>query len=242
MPDLPSFRLHAGLDAASIRASFARSGRLQIRPFLEERCAAALREHLRARTDWRLVLNAGERVFEIDRAGQAALSAVQREELERQVAAAARSGFQYRFESVRVADDAPSRRASATLLDRFALFMSSEPVLRLLRGVTGARDIGFADAQATCYGAGHFLTAHDDDVEGKGRRAAYVLGLTEGWRADWGGLLMFHRPNGDIDEAWLPRMNALSLFAVPQAHSVSLVAPFAGTDRYSVTGWLRASL
>lgn len=236
-----SFSICKSVDPVLLRSRFEQAGRVQIRPFLEPDCAARLRSHLEERQDWRLVINGGERVFEIDRAGQATLTAAQREELERRVAAAARAGFQFRFESVRVADDEASRRARASLLDEFALFMSSEPVLRLLRAVTGAPDIGFADAQATCYGTGHFLTAHDDDVAGKGRRVAYVLGLTQGWRADWGGLLLFHRPDGDIEEAWLPRMNALSLFAVPQAHSVSLVAPFAATARYSVTGWLRVS-
>ena len=33
---------------------------------------------------------------------------------------------------------------------------------------------------------------------------------------------------------------ALNVFAVPQMHAVSTVAPFAGGPRYSVTGWWRA--
>jgi Rps23 Pro-64 3,4-dihydroxylase Tpa1-like proline 4-hydroxylase len=31
----------------------------------------------------------------------------------------------------------------------------------------------------------------------------------------------------------------LNIFAVPQPHSVTIVAPFAAAARYSVTGWLR---
>ena len=103
--------------------------------------------------------------------------------------------------------------------------------------MTGAADIAFADAQATAYAPGDFLTAHDDNVAGKARRAAYVLGLTPGWRTDWGGLLLFHRDS----TAWVPRFNTLNLFGVPQPHSVSQVASFAGNRRYAVTGWLRAS-
>ncbi len=39
----------------------------------------------------------------------------------------------------------------------------------------------------------------------------------------------------------MPHWNALSLFKVPQAHSVSLVSPWAGEPRYAITGWfLRA--
>jgi Rps23 Pro-64 3,4-dihydroxylase Tpa1-like proline 4-hydroxylase len=105
--------------------------------------------------------------------------------------------------------------------------------------VIGPSDVAFADAQATRYGPGDFLTAHDDAVEGKHRRAAYVFGLSRDWRAEWGGLLLFHEPEGEV-RGYVPQYNALNLFAVPQPHSVSLVAPFAPRERLSVTGWLRA--
>ena len=55
-----------------------------------------------------------------------------------------------------------------------------------------------ADAQLTRYRQGHFLTAHDDHVEGKQRYYAYVLGLTDGWRIDWGGLLAFHGEDDNV--------------------------------------------
>lgn len=95
------------------------------------------------------------------------------------------------------------------------------------------------DGQATRYLPGHFLTGHDDDVAGKGRIAAYVLNLTPAWRTEWGGLLQFHDPAGDVLRGLLPRFNTLNLFTVPQLHSVSLVAPFAASPRYAVTGWIR---
>jgi len=236
------FRLHPRIDAGAAREAFLRSGHVQIAPFLDGEGAEQLLRHLEERGDWRLVLNAGEKVYEIDRAGQQSLTQAQRDEMEKRVLAAATSGFQYRFETIRVADDEAGRAASASLLDQLASFLSSAPVLALLRQVSGCGRIDFADAQATCYRAGHFLTRHDDDVEGKGRRAAYVFGLTGSWRPEWGGLLLFHAPDSNIEHGYLPRMNALTLFAVPRAHSVSLIAPFAGRPRYSVTGWLRSRL
>jgi len=96
------------------------------------------------------------------------------------------------------------------------------------------------DGQATQYLPGHFLTSHDDAVAGKNRVAAYVLSLTPGWRIEWGGLLQFHDGDGDVGLALAPRFNAMHLLRVPQVHSVSFVAPYAGTPRVSVTGWLRA--
>ena len=168
------------------------------------------------------------------------MSAEERGRLEKLVHAAAKSGFQYRYETLRVADEAQERRkARDDALTGFANFLCSEPVLALMRRVTGFGDIDFADAQATAYRPGDFLTAHDDAVEGKNRRAAYVFGLTPEWRTEWGGLLLFLNEQGDVERGLLPRFNALNLFSVPQRHSVSAVAPYAGEVRLSVTGWLR---
>jgi Rps23 Pro-64 3,4-dihydroxylase Tpa1-like proline 4-hydroxylase len=37
----------------------------------------------------------------------------------------------------------------------------------------------------------------------------------------------------------MPVFNALNLFRVPLLHSVTLVTPFAGGARLSITGWFR---
>lgn len=34
-----------------------------------------------------------------------------------------------------------------------------------------------------------------------------------------------------------PGFDVLNVFAVPQRHAVTMVAPFAGAPRYSITGW-----
>ena len=114
-------------------------------------------------------------------------------------------------------------------------------VLALVRAITGSEAIGFADGQATRYVSGDFLTGHDDGVADKNRHAAYVFGLTEGWRTEWGGLLMFHGADGGFSGR-APAFNRLDLFRVPQLHSVSYVAPSAGAARTSVTGWFRSAM
>lgn len=235
------FAINPLLNSDSLRSAFERSGRVEIRDFLAPGQAESLRRHLIDREDWRLVLNAGSGVYEIPRDAFASLSSEQKRELDKRVIKAARDGFHYRYESIRVPDAESKRESNGTLLDSFVSFLSSEPVLRLVRAVTGAVDIGFADGQATAYSSGHFLTRHDDDAEGKERHAAFVLGLQPGWRADWGGLLMFHGEDGNIEEAFTPAMGALRLFRVPAPHSVSYVTPFAPEPRLSVTGWFRAA-
>lgn len=235
------FTLAPSIDAEALAERFARTGRVQIAPFLEEADAAALAPHLLARDDWRQVMNSGERVFETVPAVLAALTDAQRQRLEETMYAAARTGFQYRYDSIHVPDDPAVRATLNDPLTSFARFMSSAPVIDLLARISGAQDIAFADAQATIYRCGDFLTAHTDDVPGKNRRAAYVFGLTPHWRAEWGGLLLFHGGAGGIAEGYVPAFNTLSLFAVPQTHSVSQVAPWADSPRLSVTGWLRAT-
>lgn len=237
VPADPDFALDAGIDAAALTAAYRANGRVSIEPFLTKTSAAVLRDHLAAREDWMLVMNAGEKVYEMPRAAAAMLSGEQRVTLDRKIGEAALHEFQYRYESIRVADDPAAR--GTTALDRFAAFMSSVEVVALMRAITDA-PIAFADAQATAYGPGHFLTRHDDDVEGKGRHAAYVLGLTSGWRAEWGGLLLFHEGEDEIAHGFVPAFNALRLFAVPAVHSVSHVWPYVPESRLSVTGWLRS--
>ena len=235
-----NIRLDPSINVAAARAQFADSGQVQVMPWLAEADAVALEQELRGRDDWREVINSGDKVFELDRANQAKLGAADRAQLDAAVNAGGRSGFQHRYESIRVADEPEVRSRSVSLLDRFAIFMSSSPALDMLRDITGMDDVDFVDAQATGYRPGDFLTAHHDEVPGKNRRAAYVLGLSRDWRTEWGGLLLFHDGRNDVEAGLLPRFNCLNLFAIPRIHSVSQVASYAGGTRLSVTGWLRS--
>lgn len=236
------FSLSPSIDVERAAHEFGRNGRIEIPHFLGPGEAEMLRSHLCEREDWTLVLNANSNVYEIPRREFEQLSEDQRRGLEHFVIKAARHEFQYRYESIRVADDNMERETSGTILDRFVQFMSSRPVLNMLSCIISKPDIHFADGQATAYSAGHFLTRHDDDVLGKGRRAAYVFGLAPQWRTEWGGLLMFHSDDGNISEAYAPAMGTLRLFSVPALHSVSYVTPMAPEPRLSVTGWLRTRL
>ncbi|MGF7150716.1 Rps23 Pro-64 3,4-dihydroxylase Tpa1-like proline 4-hydroxylase [Sphingomonas zeicaulis] len=231
------FTVSPNLDIIALQAAFRRTGRVEIVDFIAPADAQALRAHLQARADWRLVLNAGVAVYEFPRAGVAQFTEAQRRELDSRIAVAARDGFQYRYETIRVPDASENR--GTTMLDSFVAFMGSPPVLAVVRAILGEDRVAFADGQATAYSPGDFLTRHDDDVSGKHRHAAYVLGLSPGWRAEWGGLLMFHRDDGNIDEGFVPALGALRLFAVPALHSVSYVTPSASEPRLAVTGWFR---
>jgi Rps23 Pro-64 3,4-dihydroxylase Tpa1-like proline 4-hydroxylase len=230
--------MHPRADVEQLTNRFASDRRVRIRPFLDERVAMTLHRHLEQRTDWRQVLNSGDSLYELDRRTRAELSSAKQGALDEAVWQGARTGFQHRYESLRLSDgDVPSG-GMGNPLDSFTRWLSTGATRALLRRITGM-DIDFADGQATAYAPGDFLTGHDDAVPGKARVAAYVLGLTPVWRLEWGGLLLFHGDQGAVSGI-MPGFNTLDLFAVPQMHSVSAVVPSAAHRRYAITGWLRS--
>ena len=233
-------RMNPRLDVSALAKNFQENGRVHIPGFLHVEDATALYEKLRYHTDWVQVLATTNGAVELDRPTRAQLDEDQIKALNEAVYAQARSGFQYRFETARVPDSARERAANSDIIYRFAEFMSTDRVRDFLRAITGSDAIEYADAQATAYAPGDFLTGHDDDVQGKFRRAAYVFGLTPVWRLEWGGLLLFHGSDGHVDCGLVPTFNTLNLFKVPQLHSVSEVTQAAAYRRYAITGWLRA--
>lgn len=226
-------------DAHRLAEQYAATGRVTIDGVIDPASATELQRLLRERDDWRQVIISGEKLVELDRPTRAGLTAEQREALDQAVYAGARTGFQARYEAIRVPDGAGERAASADPLARVAEWLSAGPMREFLRTVTGEPDMAFADAQGTAYSPGDFLTGHDDAVAGKSRLAAYVFGLTPTWRIEWGGLLLFHEHGDTRASAVAPGFNQLNIFRVGQQHSVSEVTRAAAYRRYSVTGWLR---
>jgi hypothetical protein len=235
--ELYPFRLNPALDADRLAAGFGRDRRVHIADFLVREDAQALYRHLESDPAWRVVIRHGDRRYEFARAD---FTEKQRDSLNRMVHRANPGGIHYCFESIDVPNGERERAADPTMLNRFAEFLSSPPVMSLMKKITGLGDVTFADAQATAYGPGDFLSLHNDDERVEKRRAAYSFNLCPSWNVDWGGLLLFLGADGHVDRAYTPAFNALNLFAVPQRHSVSLVAPFAEARRYSVSGWFRA--
>ena len=216
-------------------------GIVRIASFLPGDQAVNLHAHLRGRHDWRQVFNSGDKLFELDRDVRAAMEPSKKSELDDAIYAGARESFQYRYETIRMADDQAAREAIGDPIASVALDLSAGATRDLLRTVTGSPKIEFADAQATAYSPGDFLTGHDDCFPGKNRHAAYVLNLTPIWRIEWGGLLIMHGKEGNPSLAYPPAMNVLTLFRVGQMHSVSEVTRSAAYRRYAITGWLRSS-
>lgn len=237
---MTDFRINPDLDPAALAEEYAATSRVRIHGLLAPEGVAELHDYLEGCDEWWHLINMPGGVLELDADERAAMSAERRAALDSEVHARARTGFQYRYEALRVPEDEEEMDEAENPLTDFARLMSSKPMLAMLREVTGYADLSFSDGQATAYGPGDFLTCHDDDVAGKNRRAAYVFGMTPAWRTEWGGLLLFHGAGDRTVTGHVPRFNTLDLFSVPQPHSVSIVTPAAPTRRYAVTGWLRS--
>lgn len=236
----PPVRLADGLDCARIGRVFAAAGRVHIAPIFAADCAQRIFHELSTGIAWQLHLNDGDRPINLRGDGFDALPEEERRRFLAAVYESAGSRFQYLYSSFPVSDLAAKGEQPHLYVMRVHEFLNSPGFLSFAREITGQPAITFADAQATLYRPGHFLTRHDDAMEGKNRLVAYVLNFTPAWQTDWGGILQFIDRDGHVAEGYAPVFNALNLFRVPQAHSVSYVSPFARHGRYSITGWLRS--
>lgn len=231
-----------GLDRAAIARRFRERGRVHIPGILAPASAERAYDCLAQELPWRLAIEDGQGARNLQVADTSQLPPAERERVESALLRRAASGFAFAYDSFPVHEC----HRDGILLDRYVMrvyeFLNSPAFLGFAREVTGIAAIDYADAQATLYRPGHFLTRHDDRHELHGRLVAYVLNLTPGWRAEWGGLLAFIGADGHVEEAYTPAMNALNLFRVPALHAVTEVASYAAAGRYSLTGWLRQRL
>ena len=223
---------------AGAAGSFARSGVVRIGEFYDPGVAEALWRHLDSQLPWTRAVSRGGTALELGSDLIAAMDSGHGDAILAAIHDGARHGFQFLYDSVITSDDAAARKARGLLLDRVIDAFNHPTSLAAFRAITGVAEIRRVNGQASRYLPGHFLTSHDDGIDGQDRVAAYVLNLTRDWREDWGGMLQFHTASGDIALSLKPRFNAMNLFRVPQMHSVSYVAPFAAVPRYAIIGWL----
>ncbi|MGN7160494.1 2OG-Fe(II) oxygenase [Sphingomonas sp. SAFR-052] len=234
--------INPSLDRTLLASQFAATRRVQIRNVLTDVSARALHAEIVDRTPWGIAYGIGsDDPVGLSAAEFNSLSSEERSDIRVRIDKAMRArryGFMYaRYP---ILDAYLKRWAPHGPHDILLEHINDEPFLDLVRGVTGIPELRKADAQATLFAPGQFLAEHNDSHVGEGWRVAYVLSLCAiEWRPDWGGYLQFLDADGDIVAGYRPRFNALSLFAVPCAHAVSYVPPFAPIERYSITGWFR---
>ena len=233
------FKLSASLDAGQIREQFERHGYAHVPDVLPTENAQRIQGVMLGGTDWNLVFNDRDRHVDLPDAQLRTMTREQVAQLQNAIYAQAQQNFQYCYNNYPIFDAVRAGQNEGHVLHQFYEWLNGGEFLDFMRAATGFEDISFVDAQATCYKPGHFLTTHDDIHEGKNRLAAYIFNFTKDWPADWGGYLQLLDDQGHVRRGLRPTFNTLNILAIPQKHNVSIVAPFAGGMRMSVSGWLR---
>jgi Rps23 Pro-64 3,4-dihydroxylase Tpa1-like proline 4-hydroxylase len=240
--EIPLFDLDPKLDRVAAAARFAAEGRVQVRDFLTPAAASTIHQVLSRETPWGLAWRAGGNGPTARRRQElATTSATELQKVNVDLAAAMRAGdYAFLYAQYRMLDAYQEGWREHEALDLLVEHINSEPLLNLVRDITGVRELVKGDAQATLYAPNHFLAVHDDSHVAEGWRIAYVMNFcAEEWRPDWGGYLLFFDEDGDVVAGFKPRFNALNMFRVPARHNVSYVPPFAPVARFAITGWFR---
>jgi SM-20-related protein len=232
-------RLNSNLDLEAYASEFRARGIVQVQDLLASASAEALQQLLVKNTLWRLTfIDQGKPVaYAPDGVRQIGEHAFQ--EKMRAVAEQARRDYGYCYYSYPMSQAQFQGWDPGHPLHEVTAFLNSEAYLGLGRAITGESRINKVEAMASLYAPGNFLTRHIDHGSNGERRAAYVIGLTPEWHADWGGLLLFYNERKDVLGGFTPRFNVVTIFDTKYEHAVSQVSTFAGGGRYSIAGWFR---
>ncbi|WP_115367409.1 2OG-Fe(II) oxygenase [Alteripontixanthobacter maritimus] len=248
------FELNPALDREELAARFASRRRIQIRDVLTNESAREIRDVLARGTAWGMATapgdgaNSGNAGGEVGGPAQVPPAELNTQAGQQRLArltqaagkAAARGDYAFCYAQYSLVQGYLEKWNEGGAHDLLIEYLNTPKFLGLVREVTGMDDLIKADGQATLYAPQHFLGLHTDSHVAEGWKVAYVLNLTvDDWKPDWGGYLNFFDQDGNIECAFRPRFNSLNMFAVPQAHSVGFVPPFAPLGRYAITGWVR---
>ncbi|WP_284124597.1 2OG-Fe(II) oxygenase [Parerythrobacter aestuarii] len=240
------FEINPALDRAELATRFARDTRVQVRDVLTRDTAEEIRSILQNSTAWGLAMQADGSEFQgpqqVLHRDMATPTGQQRAQALGAAtdAAGARGDYAFRYAQYPIVQAVQEGWDPGGPHELILEYINTPDFLQLARDITGFGDLVKADGQATLFARSQFLGLHIDSHVAEGWKVAYVLNLTiDDWKPDWGGYLQFFDSDGNIEQAFLPRFNSLNLLAVPQPHSVSMVAPFAPLGRYAITGWLR---
>lgn len=236
----PPIRINPDLDVAAAAAAYQRDGWVQIADVFDADTAERLSTMLETGIDWDLAFQGedGRPVVltreQVVGQGESALQQRLRAMMGR-----AGSGYAFLYLSYPLITAYLTKRDPGHPVHALTEFLN-DAFVALGVAVTGRQDIVKADGQLTRYRPGDFIGLHNDvGTEASDRLVAYTLGLTRTWRPDWGGQLLFHDDAGDVIRGHAPHWNTLTLFSVPQDHSVAPVAAYAQGPRLSVVGWMR---
>lgn len=232
--------LNEDLDINALKAEFKLDGRIRIENLLKSEIASRIRDDCLQEVPFETVYFDQGRYHATAETELAALTDQQKKKLNNRIMEAASRGVGFHYHGYMMKRSRHYTSQNLEFLHEVFEYFNSKELLSLINQVSGRDDLISADAQYTRFRPGHFLTRHRDEMKTQERRLAYVLGFSNSWHPDWGGLLQFYQEDGTPRDAWAPKFNTLSLFDIRHIHSVTYVTPFALEPRLSLTGWFRS--
>lgn len=234
---MTAFALNSTLDPSSLGAALEPTGRLHVRDILAPRVAEHLGEALASERAWNRVVTLRSGSFIAPLQDDEPIEHTHRRWLAEAELDGGQAAMQYIHDSRRLSSERHLGMGRSDSLTELEAWLNGPEMIAFMRTVTGDARIAACDAQATRFLPGHVLTVHNDRDRDQRRLYAFVMNFSRPWRADWGGLLLFHDADGHVEQGFTPGFNTLNLFRVPQAHAVSQVASFAQGARLAISGW-----
>jgi len=232
-------RLNPALDPAPFARTYAANALVQIPNLFEKETADALEKALLA-ARWRLLVQDDEgknRLLTQDELAQ--MSAPERQALEARIRERAAANFGYTYYAYPLLQARNEGWDRGHPIHALIGFLNSPEFVGFAQTIIACPSVKLIDAHASNYQRGHYLVRHVDEGDRQERRAAYTIGFSRGWQADWGGLLLFYDDKQDVTQGFVPRFNMLTVFDGMREHAVSSVSAFAPKPRLSIAGWFR---
>jgi SM-20-related protein len=231
--------LNAGLDLEAAKAQFAFQRRVHIPQFLAPESAERIHTCLMTETPWGFAYMDGTEARVMHRRELESMTRARSDRVAKTITSQAGQGqMSFGYFCYPMQEAVAQGWNEGLALHDVLSFLGSEQMLEIIRSISGKATITRAEAQAVLYSHQHFLTINEG-TSGGSDKIAFMLNMTKDWREDWGGYLQFYNKNGDILQGFKPDFNSLTLYAVPQRHSISYVPPYANIGRIAITGWFR---
>ncbi len=234
---LPEIKLNPDIDLEQAAIILKENGRVQIHNFFTDETAERLLELIMSNKTWYLSYNEGDQFLESSLTEFNALAPQFKQRMMNNIYQRAASAFQYVFIQYYITQAVKKGEEKGNPIHLMHEFVNGDLFMPFMKALTGQDEITWIESFVSRYAPGHFLTNHDDTHYKNDRVIAYTIGMSKNWSKDWGGHLAFFDEKGNVDQAFIPSFNTLSVFAIPQPHAVQMVAPYAKGERLSFLGW-----
>ena len=230
------YKLNDGVDPKALAKEYKKAGRVLIKDAMDAKCADKLSESIETMAIWRTVYLDGETERRISGHDLQSLTNRRQRDMQENIYIQARQGYQYlRYECP--TDVIPDSKDPKGLTDA-DVFFKSDGFRDFLRKIAGAKDGELENVGARWLQRDHFMADSALATKLPDCKLWFSMDMTRTWQMQWGGQLNFLDDEGEIEQAWSPGFNQLSVYAGGTRHSIGYVTPFHHAFCLSICGQL----